>query len=251
MTTTHRESLTTSQPPKTSETAWRLLYRIGGLVACIMIALVVVAIVVFLVDPSPTTVIGYFQLFQKNILMGLLALDLVYMVSQILMGLLLLAVCVALRRANPSLIAIALACGLVAVAVFLTSNPAFGMLSLSSRYAAATSAAQQAQLEAAGQAIMANFTGTAYVVSYILGSIAVLIISVVMLRSMVFSKGTAVVGLIMGIMGLVPASFGTVGLIFAFGSLVPTVIWLFLIAPRLLQLGYGGSEDEATLPAPA
>ena len=241
MTTTHIESLTTSQQPKTSETAWKLLYRIGGVVAYIMIALVVVAIVVFLVDPSPTTVIGYFQLFQKNILMGLLALDLVYMVSQILMGLLLLAVCVALRRANPSLIAIALAAGLIAVAVFLTSNPAFGMLSLSSHYAAATSAMQRAQIEAAGQAIIANFTGTAYVVSYILGSIAVLIISVVMLSSKVFSKGTAVVGLIMGIMGLVPASFGTVGLIFAFGSLVPTVIWLFLIARRLLQLGQSRS----------
>ena len=241
MTTTHIESLTTSQQPKTSETAWKLLYRIGGVVAYIMIALVVVAIVVFLVDPSPTTVIGYFQLFQKSILMGLLALDLVYMVSQILMGLLLLAVCVALRRANPSLIAIALAAGLVAVAVFLTSNPAFGMLSLSSHYAAATSAVQRAQLEAAGQAIMANFTGTAYVVSYILGSIAVLIISAVMLRSKVFSKGTAVVGLIMGIMGLVLASFGTVGLILAFGSLVPTVIWLFLIARRLLQLGQNRS----------
>ena len=58
-------------------------------------------IVVFLVDPSPTTVIGYFQLFQKSTLLGLLALDLVYMVSQLLMGLLLLALCVALRRANP------------------------------------------------------------------------------------------------------------------------------------------------------
>ena len=241
MTTTHIESLTTSQQPKTSETAWKLLYRIGGVVAYIMIALVVVAIVVFLVDPSPTTVIGYFQLFQKSILMGLLALDLVYMVSQILMGLLLLAVCVALRRANPSLIAIALAAGLIAVAVFLTSNPAFGMLSLSSHYAAATTAAQRVQLEAAGQAIMANFTGTAYVVSYMLVSISVLIISVVMLRSTIFSKSTAVVGLIMGIMGLIPASFGTVGLIFAFGSLVPTVIWLFLIARRLLQLGQSRS----------
>ena len=237
MTTSHIESLSTSQPPKTSETSWRLLYRIGGVVAFIMIAFVVLGIVVFLVDPSPTTVTGYFQLIQKNILMGLFALDLVYMVSQLLMGLLLLALCVALRRANSSLIAIALATGLVALAVFLTSNPAFGMLSLSSHYTAATSAAQQAQFEAAGQAIMANFTGTAYVVSYMLSSIAVLLISVVMLRSTIFSKGTAVVGLIMGILGFIPASFGTVGLVFAFGSLVPTVIWLFLVARRLLQLG--------------
>ena len=236
MTTAHIESLPTSQPPKTSEAAWRLLYRFGGVVAFIMIAFVVLAIVVFLIDPSPTTVIGYFQLFQKSTLLGLFALDLVYMVSQLLMGLLLLALCFALRRANPSLIAIALAAGLVALAVFLTSNPAFGMLSLSSPYAAATSAAQQAQFEAAGQAIMANFTGTAYVISYMLSAIAVLLISVVMLRSTIFSKGTAVVGLIMGIMGFIPASFGTVGLILAFGSLLPTVIWLFLVGRRLLQL---------------
>ena len=157
------------------------------------------------------------------------------------MGLLLLTLCIALRRVNSSLIAIALVAGLVGVAVFLTSNPAFGMLSLSSHYAAATTVVQQAQFEAAGQAIMANFTGTAYVVSYMLSAIAVLIISVVMLRSTIFSKGTAVVGLVMGIMGLLPASFGMVGLVFAFGSLVPTVVWLFLIARRLLQLGQGGS----------
>ena len=84
---------------------------------------------------------------------------------------------------------------------------------------------------------MANYTGTAYVVSYVLSGIALLLIAVVMLRSTIFSKGTAIVGLVMGVMMLVPASAGTVGLVFAFGSLVPLVIWLILIARRLFRLG--------------
>jgi hypothetical protein len=241
VTTSNIETLPASQPPKTAEAAWRPLYRVGGAAALTLIAFVVLAIIVFLIDPPPTTVIGYFMLFQKNTLLGLLALDLVYMVSQVLMGLILLALCVALRRASPSFIAIALTFGLVGLAVFLTSNPAFSMLSLSSHYAAATTAVQRAQFEAAGQAIMANYTGTAYDVSYVLSAIAVLIISVVMLRSTIFTKGTAAVGLVVGVMGLVPASAGTLGLVFAFGSLVPTVIWLILIARRFFRLGQGGS----------
>jgi hypothetical protein len=235
------QPLLEATPAETTEATWRPLYRVGGAAALILIAFVVLAIIVFLVNPPPTTVIGYFTLFQKNTLLGLLALDLMYMLSQILMGLILLALCVALRRASPSFIAIALTSGLVGLAVYFASNPAFGMLSLSSHYASATNAVQRAQFEAAGQAIMANYTGTAYVVSYVLSGIAVLIISVVMLRSTIFAKGTAVVGIVVGVMGLVPASAGTFGLVFAFGSLVPTVIWMILIARRLFRLGQDGS----------
>ena len=243
MTPSQLETLPASQPrleaapAETAEAAWRPLYRIGGAAALTMIVLIILGIIVFIIDPPPTRVIGFFTLFQKNTLLGLLALDLVYMVSQVLMGMILLALCVTLRRASPSFIAIALTSGLVGLAVYFASNPAFGMLSLSSHYAAATTAVQRSQFEAAGQAIMANYTGTAYVVSYVLSGIALLLIAVVMLRSTIFSKGTAIVGLVMGVMMLVPASAGTVGLVFAFGSLVPLVIWLILIARRLFRLG--------------
>jgi len=54
-----------------------------------------------------------------------------------------------------------------------------------------------------------------------------------MLTRRIFVKGIAVVGLVMAIMMIVPASAGTVGLNFALGSLAPLVIWLILIARRL------------------
>jgi hypothetical protein len=41
----------------------------------------------------------------------------------------------------------------------------------------------------------------------------------------------------MGALTLVPASVGTVGLLLSLVSLVPTTLWLILIARRLFQLG--------------
>jgi hypothetical protein len=111
------------------------------------------------------------------------------------------------------------------------------MLTLSDRYAAATTDAQSTTILAAGQALITNWSGSAFVVGYLLGGIAILITSAVMLRSGIFSKFLAYTGLAMGALMLVPASAGTVGLLLSLVSLAPTVIWLILIAYKLFQLG--------------
>jgi hypothetical protein len=89
---------------------------------------------------------------------------------------------------------------------------------------------------AAGQAMLENWQGTAFNVGYVLEGVAFLIIGVVMLRSTIFGKVTARVGILLGIMSLVPPTAGTIGLIFALGSLVPLEIWDFLIARKLFQI---------------
>jgi hypothetical protein len=73
---------------------------------------------------------------------------------------------------------------------------------------------------------------------YVLGALAFLIAAAVMLRSNVFGRVTAWVGLVFGVASLVPASAGTVGIVFSLVSLVPVWIWLILIARRLLRLGH-------------
>ena len=73
------------------------------------------------------------------------------------------------------------------------------MLSLNDRYAAATTAAQQTMLLAAGQTILTIYqSSTAFNMSYIFGAAATLMISAVMLRSRsrVFGKGAAYTGLL-------------------------------------------------------
>jgi hypothetical protein len=73
-------------------------------------------------------------------------------------------------------------------------------------------------------------------VGYLLEGVALLIIAVVVLRSMLFSKKIAYVGILLGVMSLVPPTAGTIGLLLALGSLLPSVAWDIMIARRLFQL---------------
>jgi hypothetical protein len=221
---------------ETADSDWKGLYRVGGTAALIMAVFIPIQIIIFVAWPPPSSVIGWFTLFQNNRLLGLLDMDLLLIVDQVLIGLVLLALYVALRRASQSWMAIALAAGLVAIAAYFASATAFDMLSLSDQYVAATTEAQRSMFLAAGQAMLAIYQGTAFDVSYVLEGVALLIIAVVMLRSTLFSKKTAYVGILMGVMSLVPPTAGTIGLLFSLGSLAPLEIWDILIARRLLQL---------------
>jgi hypothetical protein len=186
--------------------------------------LFLIQIIVFILYPPPSTVIGYFTLFQNNKLVGLLDLDLLSLADYALMGLMFLALYVALRRTSQSWMTIAAALAFVGIAVYFASNTAFNMLSLSDQYAAATTDAQRSMLLAAGQAMLAIYQGTAFDVSYVLVSVAPLIMSVVMLRSNVFSKATAYVGILANILGLgifLPA----IGLFLSLFSVLGLAIW--------------------------
>jgi Domain of unknown function (DUF4386) len=254
MKTSNRESPSASQKPmdephiETTEFAWKPLYKVGGATALILLGLIPIQTIIFIAHPPPSTVIGYFTLFQNNRLLGLLNLDLLYMLTIALTGLIYLALYAALRRASPSFMAIALTLGFVGIAVYFASNTAFSMLSLSDQYAAATTEAQRSTFLAAGQAMLAIYQGTAYDVSYVLGGVTGLIIAAVMLRSNIFSKGTAYVGLLMSVMMFVPPTVGTIGLVFSLISLVPLAIWYILIARRLFMLAQGISKEEANQP---
>jgi hypothetical protein len=250
MKTFNIEALPVSQKPmvvsgaKKVDSAWKPLYRVGGAAALIVVLLYVIQIIVLVVSPPPGTVVGYFTLFHKNALLGLLDLDLLSIADYALFVPMFLALYVALRRANPSFMAIATALGLVGIATYFASNTAFEMLSLSSQYAAATTDAQRSLFMASGQAMLAIYQGTAFNVSYALLAIAPLIISVVMLRSNIFGKVTASVGIVANVLAVgffVPA----IGVFLSIVSVVGLLIWYILIARRLYQFGQGASKKEA------
>jgi hypothetical protein len=218
------------------DVAWRPIYRAGGVAALLTVMTVVVAVPIFVVSPPPTTVADWFALLHRNAVVGLIDLDLVMMIGIGLSSLIYLALFGALRRANRPALALAAIVGYVSIATYFASNVAFNMLLLSDKYAAATSEAERSQLLAAGQAALATWQGSAYDVSYVLGGVATLIFSAVMLQSAVFGKATAYLGLLFGLLMLVPATAGTVGIVLAFASLLPMVVWDILIARRLFQL---------------
>lgn len=225
---------------ETSVSDWKSLYKVGGAAALLMFVVTLIQSFIFITNPPPSTVMEYFTLFQKSQILGLLDLDFLLIIINILLILIYLALYVALFRISKSYMTIALAIGLVGTILFFASREAtFGMLSLSNQYAAASTDTERAMLLAAGQTLLTIYNGTAFDLSYIFGGVVILMFSIVMLRSNLFSKATAYLGIAMGILMLVPPTVGTIGLLLSLISLIPTLIWLIPIARRLFQLGSG------------
>jgi hypothetical protein len=237
---TYKLQRTTSPPQRTSgETVdfpWRQLYQIGGIAALLSAMFIPIQVIVFIVWPLPSTVMDWFTLFQENRLVGLVDLDLLLVIDNVLLVPIFLALYILLRRTNESVMAIATALGFLGIALFIASNPAFEMLSLSNRHAAATTDAERSVFLAAGQAMLAMWEGTAFQTAYFLGSIVGLAIGVVMLQNGIFGKMTAT----MGILGNAVA-FGYylpgIGVYVAVFSVLFLEIWYILIARRLFRLG--------------
>jgi hypothetical protein len=233
---------------ETADSHWKDLYKAGGVAALIIAVLLLCEIIVFSVWPQPDTVMGYFELFHDNWLVGLLDLDLLGMAAYILFVPVILALYVALRRASESFMAIATVLFFVGISVFFATNTAFSLLYLSNRYAAATMETQRSMFLAAGQALLTLFNVGAFQVSYVIVSAAWLIISAVMLKSSIFGRVTAYAGILasataIGAVALehTPVIGGLLALIISlyFAAIVFLAIWVILIARRLFHLGSG------------
>lgn len=228
----------------TADPRWKALYTIGSAAAVAMLALMPIRIIVFVIYPPPDTLSEYFVLFQENWLLGLLSLDLLYILNNVLLSVIYLALYFALQPSQEALMALALALGLLGIAAYFSSNTAFEMLALSHQFAAATTEAQRTIVLAAGQSMLAISTGTAFNMYYVLNAVVLLIISAVMLRSPVFSRATAYAGLVAGILMTVPSTAGTIGLVSALASLAPWALFSLVIARRSCQLGQSLSRER-------
>jgi hypothetical protein len=208
----------------------------------------------------PSTLVGWFTLLQQNRLLGLTLLNLFDLVNYALVGLMFLALLVALRRTSPSWMVIAAALGFAGITLYFASNQAFSMLSLSNQYAAATTDAQRAMLLAAGQALLAihhnaSYVGSGIYLSFLLVSVAGLIISAIMLRSNSFGKVTAYMGILANGIGLgyyVTLSFApALGFVPISISAIFLLIWYLLVGDRLWVLGSNRTTGALRAAAPS
>jgi hypothetical protein len=226
--------LVTPQPTP----SWRTLYRAAGVAALTTAVLVPIQLAVFMAYPFPETVTGWFRLLQDNPLAGLVDLDLLLVVDNVLLVVIALALYVALRPTSPSVTTMATGLWLLAVVLFIASNPSLELLALSDRFAAATSQAQRSAAVAAGEALLAGWDGTAFQVGYVLGQLAGIMIGLVMLRSALFGRAvpyTLIAGNVVGFGLYLP----TVGLtVSAFSGLVLWA-WYLLVARRFFRLERG------------
>ncbi|MGA7194555.1 MAG: DUF4386 family protein [Anaerolineales bacterium] len=220
---------------------WKDLYKLAGVAAIVSEFVILLGIVTYFIwpyAPGNKTTESIFLLLQSNPFGGLVSLDLFLFIGNLFSILLLLALYVSLKQVNESYALIALAFGMIAVVLLIPSRPIIELFSLSGQYAAATNEAAKTQYLATGATLLTLFDGTGWFMNTLLGSISLLISSLLMLRSNIYSKSTAHVGIITNVVAcgyFIPV----LGTFLLFLSLPGYMIWYFQLAKRFFPMGQG------------
>ena len=183
---------------------WKTLYRAGALAPLLTLVFYLSQFVILIFgDPFPTTAEGWFALFQRNKLLGLWYLNALDIISWALLGILFLALYVALRRLHPSWMLIALYFALLGVVVFVVPRAlTLSVVTFSDLHAAAITEAQRTSYLTAWETLSQVTTATPQTLGFLFMTVAGLIISTVILRSRSFG-GSAALGKVAGIVGII------------------------------------------------
>lgn len=250
-----------------TEANWKSLYKAGGVAAllAVLVALADIALTFLPAgaeQPGTMTAIDWFTLFQNNWFFGLRNLGLL---PNILTLFLLIPVFLALyavhRQINPAYAAMAMILSFVGSAIYLSNNAAFPMLTLSAKYASATTDTERLLLAAAGEAILAHgedFTPGSFI-GFLLGELAIIAISFVMLRGGVFGKSAARAGILGGVLLTLFTIWSTfIPILFEFSMLLAmtgglsSIAWYILTARTLFGLSRtipaASEQKKASIP---
>ncbi|NDJ53812.1 MAG: hypothetical protein GYB68_12125 [Chloroflexi bacterium] len=175
------------------------LIQIGGVSAWAQLGWLVVVIIVGLtLGPWPETVEGYFSMYAETPLLGLLRDDVTSLVLILLYIGLMPGIALALWQENPLIILFTTLFTGIAVITSLATQSSFALLHLAERYELAATAAEQARLLAAGEAVLASnmWNSTSGFFNGILLQGSGVLLSYLMLRSKKFGTLTGAAGLI-------------------------------------------------------
>lgn len=175
----------------------KTLYVAGGVAPLVTLVFYLSELLLIPWDEYPATIEDWFALFQRSKVQGLFVLNALDIISIALLGVMFLALFMALRQVALGSMIIAAFFGLLGVGVFIVPRVAMlSLLPLSDRYITAASEVERARLLAAGETLASLGTPTPQTVGFLFMAVAVLITSLIMLRSRQFSKVTAWLGLL-------------------------------------------------------
>ena len=224
-------------------TSQKTIYRIGS-AACYILLLYSLAtlLIMSLIGGLPETIEQTFSILQANKLTGLLRLDILTVFVMPLYYLLFYTLFVVLKNTEHTVSTISMILVFAGVTLFLATPSVFSYLYLSDKFAIATSVFQKNQLLAAGESILASdmWHGTGAKIGGLLLQSGALLISILMLRSNVFNRATAITGiathgldLIHIIIGFFLPGIGNI-IMFIAGPLY--LIWFPMVGSRLYKL---------------
>jgi hypothetical protein len=214
------------------------IYRLGGIAAALGAVLTPISVGVFAAFPPPAYDEGagkWFAHIQDDRLLGLMSLDLPFLIVSVLMIFVMLALFLAMIRPQPVAAIVGGVIYLVAVATYFGTNTSLELVSLSDRYVEAATEIQRVSLLGAGEALLASFNGTAFHINYILAQMAGIVIGIAMLRTQLFGRTVAylmVAGNLFGFLLYVPR----IGLALSAFSGVILWVWMIFVSRQLFQL---------------
>ena len=230
----------------TSTSGCRALYRVGAAAAWAVVLLTMGVVTWLTIFPQPATVEGWFELFQRTPLIGVLDFWGLEVLMYPMFVLVFLSLDNVLRESAPVRMTVALVFGLLGVGIFLANNNPFTMLSLSREHAAAVTASERAMLLAAGKAVLVG-TGQRVVGGFNVGlflvSLAGLITSTAFFKGGVFRRQAGYLGLAAFGLSLLDyfrqmiTSSTLIALLVILPNAILLVIWFGRIGSRLYQLG--------------
>ena len=224
-----------------AEPGWRDLYKIAGIAAIVSEMVIILGFVTYFIwpyAPGTESTENIFINLQNNTLGALISLDLFLLIGNLFSILLFLGLYFSLKQVSESYALIALAVGLIAVVFLIPARPLIELYALSKAYMAATTEAARGQYLAAGEALLVSFDGIGWFLNTLLGGLSLLISSILMLRSSIFSKATAYVGIVSNV-AVCSFFIPVVGIFLLFLSVPGYAIWYFLLARKFFQLGRG------------
>lgn len=209
----------------------RYLYKIGGISVLFTLIMLVLSVLAYAIWPyaaGSTPLKDIFILTQDNIFAAFTALDLGYWLINIVYVFIYLTLYFSLRKENEVYSFIALVFGLIGVVSLISTRPVFEIFVLGDLYFSANTEAEKMQYLAAGEALIAQFHGSAWYISMFLTTASQLISSILMIKSNNYGKAIAYIGIVTCSIGLafwIPK----IGIIFLFLSMLISMVWLLLL----------------------
>ena len=224
-------------------TSQKTVHWLGG-TACFILLVYSLAtlLVMSLIGGPPETIDQTFSILEDNKLTGLLRLDILTVFVMPLYYLLFYSLFVALKDTDHAISTISIILTFAGVTLFLATPSVFSYLYLSDKFAIATSDIQKNQVLAAGESILASdmWHGTGAKIGGLLLQTGALLISIIMLRSNVFNRSTAITGIATHgldlahiLIGFFAPAFGNI-IMFIAGPLY--LIWFPMVGLRLYKL---------------
>ena len=231
-----------------ADSSWNGFYKISGVATFVMIVFFVIDIICWItLGPYPSNAEGWFTLLQNNKLVGFSLLSFPTFFGMIFYYLTFFGLYSTLKQVNNVYSLLATLFAFVGLTILLITNIAYPMVYLSNQYQAAAIESQRVLFLAAGETKIAT-VNTGMILGGFFVEGAALIFSVIMLRSNVYGKIIAYLGIlghgldltrIVMILAFVPEKVAAILLMI--GGL-PQFLWLFLVGRKFLQLGWSRSN---------